>query len=58
MAVAASILTAAYYILRDGVGYRDLGREYFTRRDAERTAQRLAHRIRLLGYEVNFQKVA
>ena len=28
MAVAASMLTAAYYILRDDVDYRDLGRDY------------------------------
>ncbi len=58
MAVAASILTAAYHILCDGAEYRDLGPEYFTRRDAQRTAHRLAHRIRLLGCQVGLQKVA
>jgi transposase len=34
VAVAASILTAAYYILKDdGVVYQDLGGDYFDRRD-------------------------
>jgi transposase len=58
VAVAASILTAAYYILRDGVSYRDLGADYFVRRDKERIADRLARRIRDLGYEVQIKKVA
>jgi len=58
VAVAASMLTAAYYIIRDGVDYRDLGGDYFRRRDSERVAQRLAKRIRELGYEVAISKVA
>ena len=32
VAVAASILTSAYFILRDGVAYRDLGPDYLDRR--------------------------
>ena len=31
LAVAASMLTAAYYMLRDGVEYRDLGPDHFDR---------------------------
>jgi hypothetical protein len=46
MAVAASILTAAHHMLRDGVEYRDLGPDYFVRRDSARVAERLARRIR------------
>jgi len=52
VAVAATILTAAYYILRDGVSYRDLGRDHFVERDRTRVAERLARRIRELGDEV------
>jgi transposase len=52
VAVAASILTAVYYMLRDGVDYRDLGADHFTRRDKGKIAQRLARRIKDLGYEV------
>jgi hypothetical protein len=52
MAVAASMLTAAYYILRDDVDYRDLGTDYFDRTDKARTAQRLIRRLHDLGYSV------
>jgi len=58
VAVAASILTAAYHIVKYGVEYRDLGGAYFQKRDSERFALRLASRIRELGYEVNISRVA
>lgn len=58
IAVAASILTTVYYLLRDQVPYRDLGSRYFTRIDKDRTAQRLARRIKELGYEVEIRKAA
>ena len=56
--MAASILTSAYYVLRDQVPYRDLGPLYFARLDRDRTAQRLARRIQELGYEVQIRKAA
>jgi transposase len=58
VAVAASILVAAYHMLRDKAEYRDLGPDYFVRRDSARVAERLAQRIRELGYEVQMQKAA
>jgi len=58
IAVAASMLTAAYHMLRDKTPYRDLGPEYFTRRDSTRIAEHLAKRIRELGYDVQMQKIA
>jgi hypothetical protein len=58
MAVAASILSIAYYLLRNQVPYHDLGALYFARADEERTAQRLARRIKELGYEVHIRKAA
>jgi transposase len=58
LAVAASILTAAYHLLRDQVPYRDLGPLYFASLDQERIAQRLARRIKELGYEVEIRKAA
>lgn len=58
VAVAATILTSAYYILRDGVSYHDLGADYFVQRDRTRVAERLAKRIRELGYEVTIQQAA
>jgi transposase len=58
LAVAASILTAAYYLLRNEVPYRDLGPLYFARLDRDRTAQRLLRRIKELGYDVEIRKAA
>jgi transposase len=58
IAVAASILTAIYFILRDGVHYHDLGPDHFNRRDAGKTARRLAKRLESLGYKVQPQPAA
>jgi transposase len=58
VAVAASILTAAYYMLRDGVTYRELGPDYFDRRDRTKLAHRLARRIKDLGFEVQLHAAA
>ena len=52
VAVAASMLTAAYFMLRDGVEYRDLGGRFFTDRDKQETTKRLLRRLRDLGVEV------
>ena len=52
VAVAASMLTAAYFMLRDGVEYRDLGGRHFTERDKHETTKRLIHRLRDLGVVV------
>ena len=58
VAVAASILTAAYFILRDGVPYQDLGPDYFDRRDRASVVRRLRRRIEALGYRVDLHQVA
>ena len=58
MAVAASILTAAYYLVRDPVPYTELGSLYLLRLDRERAATRLTQRRRNLGYEVEIRRAA
>jgi transposase len=58
MAVAASILTAAYIMLRDGVEYRDLGHDYFDHLDKSKTTSRLVRRLQELGYEVELKSAA
>ncbi|HEY6360071.1 MAG TPA: IS110 family transposase [Vicinamibacterales bacterium] len=58
VAVAASMLTAIYYILRDGVEYRELGGHYFERLDRTKVTQRLVKRLRDLGYDVQLAEVA
>ena len=58
MAVASSILTAAYYMLRDGVAYRELGPDYFDRQDKSKAAHRLVRRLNALGYAVEVKLAA
>lgn len=52
LAVAASILTAAYHMLKNGVEYRDLGAEHFSRRDRTKVILRLVRRLNDLGCQV------
>jgi transposase len=52
LAVAASMLAAAYFMLRDGVEYHDLGSDHFDRRDRSKVIHRLVRRLRDLGCEV------
>ena len=58
IAVAASILTAAYCMLRDGVEYRDLGGDYFDHRDKTKAAHRLVRRLADLGFAVDLKEAA
>jgi len=52
LAVASSMLTAVYFMLRDGVDYHDLGSQYFDQRDKHQLAKRLLQRLRDLGVNV------
>ncbi len=52
LAVAASMLTAVFFMLRDGVAYKDLGTEHFSRHDKTKTIQRLLRRLSDLGCHV------
>jgi transposase len=52
LAVAASMLTAAYHMLRDGTEYNDLGSEHFDRQDRSKTIRRLLKRLQDLGCDV------
>jgi len=56
VAVAHSILIAAYYMLRDDVAYHDLGGDYYARRsDPERQTRRLVAQLERLGHKVNLE---
>jgi hypothetical protein len=48
-AVATSILTAAYHMLKDGTLYSDLGADHFNRRSKTTQAQRFVNRLKHLG---------
>ncbi len=58
MAVAPSILTAVYHLVRDPLPYKELSPFYLMRLDHERAAVRLTQRLRNLGYEVRIKKAA
>jgi transposase len=59
VAVAHSILIAAYYILRDDVDYKDLGGDYFARRaDPKRQTRRLVAQLERMGHTVTLEEAA
>jgi transposase len=59
VAVAHSILVGAYYMLRDGVPYEDLGGDYFLNRERpERLTQHLVRQLERLGQRVTLEPVA
>ena len=57
-AVAASILTALYHMLKDGTQHHDLGIGYFDRRPVELKANHLVARLKKLGFAVQLQPAA
>jgi len=58
VAVAASMLTAAYHMLKEGVDYRELGPQHLTRVDKTKLARRLVRRLQDLGFHVEAQVAA
>ena len=58
LAVAASMLTDVYDMLRDGVEFHDLGDQYFVQRDKDRLTKRLLQRLHDLGVDVEVKKAA
>jgi transposase len=58
LAVAASMLTSAYHMLRNGVEFEDLGSQYFAEQDKDRMTKRLVRRLRDLGVEVDIKQSA
>jgi transposase len=57
-AVAASMLTAAYHMLKDGTLYQDLGASHFDNRDKGKQALRLVNRLQSLGFTVQITSMA
>jgi transposase len=58
VAVGHQILEIAYYIMRDGTTYQELGPGYFARRDRERTVRRSVRQLEALGYHVTIEEAA
>jgi len=55
IAVAHNLLVIAYYILRDGTCYQDLGADYFDRLNPEGLRRRLTKRLEGLGFKVTLE---
>jgi len=58
VAIAASILTAAYQMLKTGAEYQDLGPKHYDHIDRVRAADRLRRRLQALGYRVTMEPAA
>lgn len=53
LAVAHTLLTVVYHLIANpNLEFRDLGEDYFDRRDAEQTKKQLVKRLAKLGFEV------
>ena len=58
VAVGHQILEIAFYIMRDGVTYEELGADYFNRRHAEKAVRRHVRQLEALGFHVTIEKAA
>jgi len=58
IAVAASILTATYFMLTRGTDYHDLGPAYLQRADRQKIARRLIRKLDELGFQVDLRDAA
>lgn len=58
VATGHQILEIAYYVMRDGVTYRELGADYLQRSDRDRTVRRHVKQLEALGYTVTVQPAA
>jgi len=58
VAVGHTILVALYHMLRDGIGYEDLGATWFDERDRRATVRHAVRRLEALGYRVTLDSAA
>ena len=58
MAVAHSLLTIIYPMLKDASDYRELGCDYLDQRNARSLLPHLLKRIKDMGYQVTLQELS
>jgi transposase len=58
IAVCHSMLIAAYHMLKNDVPYRDLGADFFMKRNQEAIQRRCLRQLRELGFEVEIRPAA
>ena len=57
-AVAASILTTIYQMIKDGTQFEDLGADHFDRRSKDVRAKRLVTQLAKLGFDAKLTPLA
>jgi hypothetical protein len=57
-AVAASLLTTIYHMLKDGTQFQDLGADHFDRRSKDVRAKRLVTQLANLGFDAKITPFA
>jgi hypothetical protein len=55
VALAHSLLTIMYHVLRTGQAYQDLGPDYFDRRREDQLTRHLVKRLESLGHKVSLE---
>ena len=58
VAVQHSMLVTIWHMLSEGIPHKDLGADYFQRRDKLRICRHHVHRLRQLGYAVTISEAA
>ncbi len=58
VAVAHSILTIAFHIIKNGTAYVDLGPHYFDQRNQQAAQRRAVRRLESLGFKVTLEALA
>jgi len=58
VAVGHQMLEIAYYIMRDGGPYQELGADYLDRRHSDRAVRRHVRQLEALGFQVTITKAA
>ena len=58
IAVGHKILVMAYHVIKNGVPYKELGKDYFLHRREDKIVKNHIKRLRDLGYEVELKKAA
>jgi transposase len=58
VAVGHKILVMAYHMIKNGVPYKELGKDYLLHRREDKIVKNHIKRLRDLGYEVELKKAA
>ena len=58
VAVAHSLVVIIYHVLKERTEYKDLGGDYFERRDVEKQRRRLIKQLESLGLKVTVEEAA